>query len=94
MIESVMVASVMDTVAQHANDLGDVLVTRLRNTYPGVHFSVCSDDDMPPRLSPVAGNTFCRLYYVDSANHCLRLTGDAESATGLVVALRDWDDEE
>lgn len=94
MIEAVMMANVMDTVAQHASDLGDALVTRLRKSFPGVHFSVCSDDDMPPRLAPVAGNTFCRLYYVDSADHCLRLTSDAESATGLVVALRDWDDEE
>jgi len=93
MIEAVMMANVMDTVAQHATDLGDVLVTRLRADFPGVHFSVCSDDDMPPRLAPVAGNGFCRLYYVDSANHCLRLTSDAEAATGLVVALRDWDDE-
>jgi len=94
MIEAVMMANVMDTVAQHASDLGDALVTRLRKAFPGVHCSVCSDDDMPPRLAPVAGNTFCRLYYVDSANHCLRLTSDAEAATGLVVALRDWDDEE
>ena len=98
MIEAVMMANVMDmvadAVAQHASDLGDALVTRLRKAFPGVHFAVCSDDDMPPRLAPVAGNTFCRLYYVDSANHCLRLTSDAEAATGLVVALRDWDDEE
>ena len=94
MIEAVMMANVMDTVAQHATDLGDALVTRLRKAFPGVHFSVCSDDDMPPRLAPVAGNSFCRLYYVDSANHCLRLTSDADAATGLVVALRDWDDEE
>jgi len=94
MIEAVMMANVMDLVTQHACELGDALVTRLRKTFPGVHFSVCSDDDMPLKLAPAAGNTFCRLYYVDSANHCLRLTSDADSATGLVVALRDWDDEE
>lgn len=94
MIEATVMSSVMDTVAQHACELSDALVTRLRTAFPGVHFSVCSDDDMPPRLSPAAGNTFCRLYYVDSGGHCLRLTTDPEAATGLVVALRDWDDEE
>ena len=92
MIESSLLTKVMDQVASRACDLGDVLVTNLRKSFPGVHFSVCNDDDMPPRLQPVAGNTFCRLYYVDSASHCLRLTSDAEAATGLVVALRDWDD--
>ena len=91
MIEASLLAKVMDQVANHANDLADELVTHLRVTFPGIHFSVCSDDDMPPKLLPVAGNTFCRLYYVDSGDHCLRLTADAESATGLVVALCDWE---
>lgn len=91
MIETTLLAKVMDQVSSHANDLADVLVTHLRKTFPGIHFSVCSDEDMPPRMLPAAGNTFCRLYYVDSGNHCLRLTTDAESASGLVVALCDWD---
>jgi hypothetical protein len=56
-----------------------------------MHFSICSDDDMPLRLSPAAGNAYCQLYYVDSGDHCLRLTTDAEAATGLVVALCDED---
>ena len=92
MIEASLLAKVMDQVSSHASDLGDVLVTHLRRTFPGVHFSVCSDDDMPPRMPSVAGNAFCRLYYVDSGEHCLRLTTDAEAATGLVVALCDWDE--
>ena len=91
MIDVALLTKVMEQVVSRASDLGDVLVTHLRSSFPGVHFSVCSDDDMPPRLAPAAGNAFCRLYYVDSGDHCLRLTGDAEAATGLVVALRDWD---
>ena len=91
MIEEPLLTRVMDQVASQASELGDALVTSLRKAFPDIHFSVCSDDDMPPRLSPAAGNAFCRLYYVDSADHCLRLTTDAETATGLVVALRDWD---
>lgn len=92
MIDAALLDNVIAQVAAHATELSDVLVTHLRKAFPGIHFSVCSDDDMPPRLSAVAGSAFCRLYYVDSANHCLRLTSDADAATGLVVALRDWDE--
>ena len=68
------------------------LATRLRERFPGIHLSVCFDDDVPPRLPPAAENAHCRLYYVDAGDHCLRLTSDAEAATGLVVALLDDDD--
>ena len=91
MIEASLLSRVLEQVTSHASDLADTLVTHLRKTFPGIHFSICNDDDMPPRLQHVVGNAFCRLYYVDSADHCLRLTTDAESATGLVVALCDWD---
>jgi hypothetical protein len=47
---------------------------------------------MPPRLAAVAENSCCRLYYVDSSDHCLRLTSDAAAASGLVVALIDLDE--
>lgn len=91
MIEASLLDKVIAQVAMHAPDLGDALLTHLRKTFPGIHFSLCSDDDMPPRLTAAASSTFCSLYYVDSANHCLSLTNDAEAATGLVVALRDED---
>ncbi|MDD5249449.1 MAG: DUF6129 family protein [Rhodocyclaceae bacterium] len=89
MIEAALLAKVMDQVASRVSIAGDALVAHLRSTFPGVHFTVCSDDDMPARLPSVAGNTFCRLYYVASSAHCLTLTADAEAATGLVVALCD-----
>lgn len=92
MIENTLLSKVLDQVASRFSESDDVLVNHLRKSFPGTHFSICSDDDMPPRVKPVVGNTFCQLYYVDSADHCLRLTGDSEAATGLVVALRDWDD--
>ena len=47
MIEASLLSKVMDQVASHASDLADTLVTHLRKTFPGIHFSVCSDDDMP-----------------------------------------------
>lgn len=92
MIETALLGRVLDQVADRFDHLGDALVTHLRAVFPGVHFSVCSDDDMPPRAVAAAGNAFCRLYYVAAGGHCLQLTGDAEAATGLVVALRDLDE--
>lgn len=91
MIESAVLPKVMDLVAARASDLSDVIVGALRQSFPGIHFSICSDEDIPPRLTPAAGNPYCELYYVDSGGHCLRLTNDPEAATGLVVALREWD---
>ena len=93
MIEAALLAKVMDQIVSRPNIAEDVLVGHLRSTFPGVHFTVCSDNDMPARLASVAGNDFCRLYYVDGADHCLRLTTDAEAATGLVVALCDDEEE-
>jgi len=91
MIDNALLDRVMAQVADRFDQSGDFLVTHLRSLFAGVHFSVCSDDDMPARSVPAAENTFCRLYYVASGGHCLQLTGDAEAATGLVVALIDSD---
>jgi hypothetical protein len=93
MIEAALLAKVMDQVTSRARVAGDLLVAHLRSTFPGVHFTVCSDDDMPARLPAIAGNAFCRLYYVASTEHCLKLTTEAESATGLVVALCDEEED-
>ncbi len=92
MIDSALLSTVLEQVASRCSDHEEVLLTHLRQSHPGTHFSICNDDDIPPRMSPVAANRFCHLYYVDSAEHCLRLTSDAEAATGLVVALRDSED--
>jgi hypothetical protein len=69
----------------------DDLTRRLRAAFPGVHLTVCGEDDVPPRLPAAAENARCFLYYVDASEHCLKLTADAEAATGVVVALRDDD---
>ena len=91
MIENALLGRVIDQVIERADRPEDELLSDLRGLFPGVHFSVCSDDDMPARSVPAAESTFCRLYYVASGGHCLQLTGDAEAATGLVVALIDLD---
>ncbi len=69
----------------------DDLARQLRASFPGVHITVCGEDDVPPRLTPAAENEHCYLYYVDANEHCLKLTTDAEAATGLAVALRSDD---
>lgn len=89
MIAPTLLDAVLDNVAIHTGKPDEALIRHLRETFSGVHFSVCSDDDMPHRLPFAAENPHCRLYYVKSGEHCLSLTTDAESATGLVVALVD-----
>lgn len=92
MIDQALMTRVMEFMAGRSRDSADTLLTSLRVTFQGVHFSVCSDGDVPPRLRAAAQSSFCRLYYVDSGGHCLRLTNEAEAATGLVVALLDEDE--
>jgi hypothetical protein len=64
----------------------------LRGEFTGMHITVCGEDDIPPRLSAVAENDLCQLYFVDASEHCLKLTSDAEAASGIVVALRGDED--
>lgn len=70
----------------------DALAQGLRAEFAGVHITVCGEDDVSPRLPAAAENAACCLYYVDASDHCLKLTTDAEAATGIAVALRGDDD--
>lgn len=72
--------------------VAELLAARLRTDFPGLHITVCGEDDIPPRLPAAAENAHCRLYYVDGSEHCLRLTTDDEAASGVVVALLDDDE--
>ena len=92
MIADALLSEVLDRIATQAGAPEELLLAELRQAFPGVHFSVCRDDDMPARMSPAAQNAVCCLYYVTSTSHCLSLSTDAESASGLVVALVDRDE--
>lgn len=81
--------SVADCSATQADTAG--LAASLRLQFPNVHFTVCSDDDMPANLKPAFEKPPVRLYYVDANEHCLKLTTDAEAASGIVVAYYDED---
>jgi len=59
----------------------------LRRRFPGLPITVCSDDDIPARLQAVHETAAARFYYLDASEHCVRLSTDAESASGIVVGL-------
>ena len=63
----------------------------LRATFPDLHFTFCSDDDVMLD-QPAAACGGYRLYFVDAGSHCLSLTTDAAAASGLVVAEVEDDD--
>ncbi len=63
----------------------------LRQQFPGVRITLCSDDDIPARLAAVHETAAARFYYIDAREHCVKLSNDAESACGIVVGLRDDD---
>lgn len=82
-------------VAARIGELGvdEASVRTLRADYPGIHFTFCSDDDIHQGRPIVEGEGF-RLYLIDGADHCLGLTRDVDTATGLVLALMDDDDDD
>jgi hypothetical protein len=89
MIDSATLDSILGAVSPRLTF--DDLARQLRAAFPDIHVTVCAEDDVPPRLTPAAENEHCYLYYVDANEHCLKLTTDAESATGIAVALRSDD---
>jgi len=62
------------------------VVEHLRASYPALQFSSCSEDDITEDVEPAAVTEAFELYLLDGSGHCLRLTGDPEAATGLVLA--------
>jgi hypothetical protein len=71
--------------------LGEAAVTALRQAWPGVHFTYCSEDDIPARLKPVAEGAGYGVYLVSGAEHCVAFTDHLDAATGLVLAARSED---
>ena len=65
----------------------DIAESELRQKFPGVRITVCSDDDIPPRLKPAHETAVARFYFFDASEHCVKLSNDAESANGIVVGL-------
>ncbi len=70
---------------QSVEYLDEQAVSGLRQSYEGVHFTYCNDDDIS-EVSPVLEQENFNLYLVNGRDHCLTMTKDFNLATGVVVA--------
>lgn len=66
--------------------LSESLVVTLRQAWPGIHFTYCSEDDVPARLKPVVVGQGYGVYLASNSEHCVAFTNHLEAATGLVLA--------
>lgn len=88
MIESALLQDVANAVATLPSLADENAVTQtLRGRFPGLKVVVCNDDHIPARVKPVAENGVCHLYFMDTGEHCVKFTPDAEAASGIVVGL-------
>ncbi len=69
-----------------ARGLDENCIGELRRRWPGVSFTLCSEDDVPARLTPHAPGEGYAIYLVSGAEHCVAFTEHIEAATGLVLA--------
>lgn len=60
----------------------------LRSRFPNLHFTECSEDDVPARVSPAAECGDHLLYLIVNTGHCISFADEIEAATGFVVAQR------
>ena len=77
----------LDTVSElvKSQPISEQIVESLRSSYPDIHFTYCMDDDVV-NAKPVFEDSNFNLYLVNSSSHCLSLTNDLDSASGLVIA--------
>ena len=67
----------------------DACVASLRRHFPDLHFTECSDDDVSPRYRAALSFPGYALYLITGASgHCLELTNDPASATGILIAAK------
>lgn len=71
--------------------LSETLIGELRTQFNEYHFTYCMDDDMGSYKPAIASKTF-NIYFVDSSDHCSKLTPSQEHASGMVLA-EVYDDE-
>lgn len=83
MIRQDILAQIADKITSAGAD--ESVIASLRAEYAPLHFTYCSDDDIPNH-QPVLEREQFNLYLVDGRDHCLCLTQNLETATGIVVA--------
>ncbi len=72
--------------------LNDQTVGALREALTDLHLTYCMDDDVGVR-EPVRRADGFNVYLVDGRGHCMQFTSDMASATGIVLAEVDENDE-
>lgn len=90
MIQAETVESIKTLLCEKGVD--EASVSQLRELWPKIHFTYCSEDDIHSG-KPVQEAEQFSLYLVDSTDHCLCLTNDLDTATGLVIA-EHYDEED
>jgi hypothetical protein len=83
MITVEQLQAIIQNVEQHGLDHSTPV--RLRELYPGMHFTYCLDDDIN-HARPVEERTCFNVYLVETGHHCLGLTTDLVAASGVVLA--------
>ena len=86
-------AALLDAVGARIGEVGvsETILPVLREVWPQVHFTFCSEDDIPARLNPAAKGDGFSLYLVSGLQHCIGFTTQFEAATGLVIAADSED---
>ncbi len=67
----------------------DARASVLRQRFPDLHFTECSEDDVSPRYQPAFTVDGYDLYLVSGASgHCLEFTAEHDAATGVLIAAK------
>ncbi|WP_227817521.1 DUF6129 family protein [Nitrogeniibacter aestuarii] len=83
----------LNAVAEAARAKADIAA--LREQFPALHFTECSDDDVSPNYRPAIDAGKHYLYYIAGADgHCLSMTNDPEMATGILLAEKAEDEDD
>lgn len=71
---------------RNGGDLNEDALDTIKQSWPDLRFTLCSDDDMPARMPPALRRKTLNLYLVNGNEHCLSLTDDPMHAIGVVLA--------
>lgn len=74
-----------------AKGLSEEVISQLRGQYGDYHFTYCLDDDMDA-FQPAMEEPGFNVYFVNSNDHCSKLTDNPENASGFVLAEVDEDE--
>ncbi len=83
------IADASDALISIQGSLNEDVLSVLKQSWPTLRFTLCSDEDMPARMPAAQQRERFNLYMVGGGEHCLSLTTDPEQAIGVVLASTD-----